>query len=167
MIETEIEKKWLITADKDTVEKVLKNYEIKRSGELRQAYIIDKPVEVRIRHMRYNDGEEYYSLDNKIGTGLVRTELGNKITKEDYDRVLEQIGKPETVKDYRRYKLGNLDLEYSDVDDFTMAYMEIEFTSEEEAHAFKLPSDIASICREVTGLTGYNMQDYWRKTRGF
>ena len=89
MIETEIERKWLITADKDTVEKVLKNYDIKRSGELRQAYIIDKPVEVRLRHMRYNDGEEYYSLDNKIGTGLVRTELGNKISKENYDRVLE------------------------------------------------------------------------------
>ena len=85
MIEIEIERKWLITADKDTVEKVLKNYDIKRSGELRQAYIIDKPVEVRLRHMRYNDGEEYYSLDNKIGTGLVRTELGNKISKEDYD----------------------------------------------------------------------------------
>lgn len=167
MIETEIERKWLITADKDTVEKVLRNYDIKRSGELRQAYIIDKPVEVRLRHMRYNDGEEYYSLDNKIGTGLVRTELGNKISKEDYDRVLEQIGKPETVKDYRRYKLDKFDLEYSDVDNFTMTYMEIEFTSKEEADTLKLPSDLASICIEVTDETGYNMQDYWRKTRGF
>ena len=48
-----------------------------------------------------------------------------------------------------------------------MTYMEIEFNSKEEADTFKLPSDLASICIEVTDGTGYNMQDYWRKTRGF
>ena len=165
MVEKEIERKWLVKSSKEQIEEVLKHYNLKRYGELRQAYIIDKPVEVRLRHMMYADGEIYFNLDCKIGRGLARTEISNRITKEEYNNILKDIGKPETVKDYRRYEVGKYTLEYSDVDDFTMAYMEIEFGSEEEANSFKLPEDLDRLCKEVKD--GYSMQDYWRETRGF
>lgn len=110
MVEQEIERKWIITADKDTVEAVLKNYNLQRYGELRQAYIIDTPVEVRIRHMMFADGEIYWKLDSKIGKGLCRTEISNKISKEEYNDILKKLGKPEVIKDYRRYELDKYTL---------------------------------------------------------
>ena len=166
----EIERKWVLKPGitKEQFEKALENLTLQLRGELRQAYIFSKPVEVRIRHMKYSKGGEYYKLDNKIGSGLTRVELSHVIDKETYEYILAQLGgRAEILKDYRQYTDGSYTIEVSFVDNGKMTYLEVEFNSDVEAKSYTLPKCINDIVEEVTDKPGYSMNEYWMNTRSF
>ena len=70
-------------------------------------------------------------------------------------------------KDYKKYRLGNWELEVSLVDpgtEWEFYYGEIEFPSEEAANAFEIPEFLG---REITYDSYYKMKNFWKRTRIF
>lgn len=131
----EIERKWLI--DKNKIPLNLSNAEIL---EIEQTYISFSP-EIRVR--KINNGEQYSFAvkTNMTADGLVRNEMEENITQEEYNLL---INKKEGNTIYKtRYQLLYEDNIYA-IDIFEgqlegLAYLEIEFVNREEADKFLTP----------------------------
>lgn len=131
----EIERKWLI--DKNNIKYDLSTAKV---YEIEQTYINFSP-EIRVR--RVNGGKQYsFTLKkNMTDDGLTRDEVDFLITEEEYNSLVK---KQEGNTIYKtRYKLMDKDQVVA-IDIFSgelegLAYMEIEFTSEEEANAYITP----------------------------
>ena len=131
----EIEKKWII--NKDNILYDLSDSEITK---IEQTYICFSP-EIRVR--KINDGEEYTFTvkTNMTADGLIRNEMEENITEEEYNSLIK---KKEGNTIYKtRYQFLYEDNIYA-IDIFEgelegLAYLEIEFTSKEEADNFEAP----------------------------
>lgn len=134
--DVEIEKKWLIR--EEDIPYNLSNAEV---FEIEQTYINFSP-EIRVR--RINGGQEYtFAVKTNLTLdGMVRDELEDNITEEEYNNLLKK--KEGNTIHKTRYQF--LDGEYLvAIDIFSgdlkgLAYMEIEFVNKEEANNFKTPS---------------------------
>lgn len=131
----EIEKKWLI--DKNKIPFEVSNTEI---IEIEQTYISFSP-EIRVR--KINNGEEYSFTvkTNMTADGLVRNEMEENITEEEYNSLIK---KKEGNTIYKtRYQFLYEDNIYA-IDIFEgelegLAYLEIEFVNREESDKFLTP----------------------------
>lgn len=131
----EVERKWLI--DKNKIPLKLSNAEIL---EIEQTYISFSP-EIRVR--KINNGEEYTFAvkTNMTVDGLVRSEMEENITKEEYNSLIKKKEGNTIYKTrYQFFNEGNI---YA-IDIFDgklegLAYLEIEFLSREEAEKFLTP----------------------------
>lgn len=131
----EIEKKWII--DKNKIPFELSNAEI---FEIEQTYICFSP-EIRVR--KINKGEQYSFAvkTNMTDNGLVRNEMEENITEEEYNSLIK---KKEGNTIYKtRYQFLHENNVYA-IDIFKgelegLAYLEIEFSSKEEADEFASP----------------------------
>lgn len=133
--DVEIEKKYLI--DKDKIPFNLTNTNI---YEIEQTYISFSP-EIRVR--KINDGESYsFAVKTHMtDDGLIRNEMEENITEKEYNTLVK---KKEANTIYKtRYQFLHEENIYA-IDIFSgelsgLAYLEIEFTSKEEANNFKTP----------------------------
>lgn len=163
MASREIERKWLCTGftkAMPTVEQRIKY----------QSYLwADDNVEIRLA-CNYDpliNALSNFKVTNKLGNGLVRTELQYNITGSEYDEMMTAVKGAPIHKKFETYDLGGgRELVISCVDKIWY-YAEVEFASEEEAEAFdpmeSLPADLQFV--EVTGKPQYQMKNYWRRTR--
>lgn len=150
--DVEIEKKWLIR--EEDIPYNLSNAEV---FEIEQTYISFSP-EIRVR--RINDGQEYTFAvkTNLTSDGMVRDELEENITEEEYNNLLKK--KEGNTIHKTRYQF--LDGEYLvAIDIFSgelkgLAYMEIEFINKDEANNFKTPSwVIKDVTDDIRYKNGY------------
>lgn len=153
----EIERKWLLDKLPDAT--YARHYYVE------QAYISTNP-EVRVRKKLPCIGtppiEDIYRLTIKGDGTLSREEIELVIPEEFYNDIMKFIGKPAISKDYYIYydRLGNC-IEVSIVDNGKFIYAEVEFSSEEEALAYKFPWE----AKEVTDIASYKMKNYWLNSR--
>ena len=148
----EIERKWLIN-----VNDIPYNLEEGIEQKIVQTYINFSP-EIRVRNI--NNGEKYILTvkSNMSVDGLTRDEKEYYISKEEYDNLLKkQEGNTITKTRYQIYDKGNI----VEIDIFKnelqgLAYMEIEFETEEKARAFKTPSwVIKDVTDDIRYKNGY------------
>lgn len=149
----EIERKWLIKKEDIPYNLTGENVYV---YEIKQTYISFSP-EMRVRD--YNNGESYeFTLkDNMTQDGMIRDEINIDIDKEQYDNLVKK--QEGTTIHKTRYQLlvdGQLvaiDIFHDELDG--LAYMEIEFPSEEESNNFKEPDwvikDVTSDVRYKNG----------------
>jgi CYTH domain-containing protein len=140
-------------------------YPIVRDSNDLQGYLSINP-EVRLRKSCYADGAIKRKLSVKSEGDLSREEVEWYISESTYDELYDMIDHKLITKEYKKYLLpdGHY-LEVSLVDgetDHAFMYAEIEFSSEEEANNFVLPSCLG---KEITYDKSYKMKNYWLKTR--
>ena len=146
----EIEKKWLIK--KEDIPYNLNDIGVQRF-EIKQIYLCFDP-EMRVRD--YNNGQSYeFTIKNNMSNdGLIRDEVNIDITKEQYDNlIIKQEGKTIHKTRYQLYDDGQLiaiDIFHGDLDG--LAYMEIEFKTEEESKSYKTPR---WVIKDVTSDVNY------------
>ncbi len=154
----EIERKFLLDGFPNDLELLSEVY-------IEQGYVSFNP-EVRIRKAVVRGGKEEYYLTIKGDGDLARQEIETEISREFYEDTASFLGAGVVRKDYKKYKLGQWELEVSLVDagtDWEFYYGEIEFPSEEEANAFVLPDFLG---KEITYDSDYKMKNFWKRTRG-
>ncbi len=146
----EIERKWLI--NKDDVPNNLNDSNM-QIFEIKQTYICFDP-EMRVRD--YNNGQSYeFTMKNNMSIdGLIRDEINIDITKEQYDNLVK---KQEGATIYKtRYQFYDneqiiaIDIFHENLDG--LAYMEIEFKTEEESRNYKEPQ---WVIKDVTSDINY------------
>lgn len=132
---------------------------------IHQAYLSVEP-EVRITRETFNNKRTKYMLTIKGKGDLVRTEVENEISCEQYYELMKIIGKEPIEKLYRQYRLEDRNiLQISQVDG-TYIYAEVEFDSEEEAIIWQPSSDIKHlVIRDITDEESYKMKNYWARHR--
>lgn len=154
----EIERKWLIDAFPTDLPLI-------EACEVEQGYIATAPA-VRIRACRGGSRSPYRLCFKGEGT-LVREEIETDLDADTYHKLKAFIGKPLITKDFRVYRLpGGEALEVSLVDKglpTQFMYAEVEFDSEQAAHAFAPPACLGA---EKTEEAGFSMRSYWLQTRG-
>lgn len=155
----EIERKFLMDGFPEDLELVSEVY-------IEQGYVSFDP-EVRIRKAVVRDsGEEEYYLTIKGDGDLIRREIETEISSLFYEETASFLGAKVVRKDYKKYRLGEWELEVSRVDagtEWEFFYGEIEFPTEEDAKAFELPSYLG---KEITYDENYKMKNFWKRTRG-
>lgn len=144
--EKEIERKWLINVNDISID--LSNTE---KYVIEQTYISFLP-EIRVR--RINNGEMYTCTmkSNMSSDGLIRNELETEITKEEYDYLYAKRAENSITIHKTRYQYVNEDGVLAAIDIFSdelegLAYLEIEFATEEEAKKYIEPE---FVIRDVT-----------------
>ena len=146
----EIERKWLIK--KEDIPYDLNDSNVQKF-EIKQTYICFDP-EMRVRD--YNNGEsfEFTMKNNMTIDGMIRDEINMDITKEQYDNlVIKQEGNTIDKTRYQLYDDGQiiaLDIFHGDLDG--LAYMEIEFKTEEESNNYQEPD---WVIKDVTSDINY------------
>ena len=146
----EIERKWLIK--KEDIPYNLNDSNVQRF-EIKQTYLCFDP-EMRVRD--YNNGQSYeFTIKNNMSNdGLIRDEVNIDITKEQYNNlIIKQEGKTIHKTRYQFYADGQLiaiDIFHGDLDG--LAYMEIEFKTEEESREYKEPK---WVIKDVTSDVNY------------
>ena len=104
----------------------------------------------------YNNGEsfEFTMKNNMTIDGMIRDEINIDITKEQYDNlVIKQEGNTIDKTRYQLYDDGQiiaLDIFHGDLDG--LAYMEIEFKTEEESNNYREPD---WVIKDVTSDINY------------
>ncbi len=134
----EIERQFLV----DVLPELPEKYE-----SLRQGYVALLP-EIRIRQI----GDSTYLLTVKRGAGLVREEWETQISKAEFDSLAKQLHPDTLFIEKRRYHLPlenglTAELHVHEGHLCGFSYVEVEFTTEEEAGNFRPP---AWFGREVT-----------------
>jgi len=133
----EIERKWLIDKNKIPYDLTSKDVQV---FDIQQTYISFDP-EIRVRN--YNNGGwyEFTMKTNMTSDGLARDEVNYYINKEQYDNLYKKKeGNTIHKTRYQLYDKGEiiaLDIFHDDLDG--LAYMEIEFKTEEESNKYKEP----------------------------
>lgn len=134
----EIEKKWLIDPEKIDI-----NLNDTKRFDIEQTYISFSP-EIRVR--KINGGELYTCTmkSNMSADGLIRDELETEITKEEYEYLYEKKAEDAITIHKTRYQYVNEDGKITAIDIYEnelkgLAYMEIEFATEEEAKKYTSP----------------------------
>ena len=150
----EIERKWLIK--KEDIPYDLNDSNVQKF-EIKQTYICFDP-EMRVRD--YNNGEsfEFTMKNNMTIDGMIRDEINIDITKEQYDNlVIKQEGNTINKTRYQLYDDGQiiaLDIFHGDLDG--LAYMEIEFKTEDESNNYKEPNwVIKDVTSDINYKNGY------------
>lgn len=134
-----------------------------------QSYLSVNP-EIRIRKKTEQILNAFfydYKLCFKSDGNLSREEKEIRLTKEQYEALLQYVNFPPIIKKYKSFFIiddsreYDLILETSLVDDGMLCsfmYAEVEFDSEEEANAF-MPLDIFT--EEITYKPEHKMKNYW------
>lgn len=148
----EIERKWLISAND-----IPYNLQDGVEQKIIQTYLNFSP-EIRVRNI--NNGEKYILTikSNMSVDGLTRDEKEYYISKNEYDNLLKkQEGNTITKTRYQIYDKGYI----MEIDIFEnqlqgLAYMEVEFETEEKARAFETPSwVIKDVTDDIRYKNGY------------
>ena len=148
----EIERKWLINASD-----IPYNLEDGVEQKIVQTYLNFSP-EIRVRNI--NNGEKYILTikSNMSVDGLTRDEKEYYISEDEYNNLLKkQEGNTIVKTRYQIFDNGNI----MEIDIFEkqlegLAYMEVEFETEEKARAFETPKwVIKDVTDDIRYKNGY------------
>ena len=149
----EIERKWLIEKEKIPYNLNSSNVVV----DIKQTYLCFDP-EMRVRN--YNNGESYEFTvkTNMTKDGMIRDEYNVTITEEEYNNLIKkQEGNTIHKTRYQFYADGQLiaiDIFHDKLDG--LAYMEIEFPTEEESKNFKDPEwTYKDVTRDINYKNGH------------
>lgn len=161
----EIERKWLVPG--------LPEEKYRKKRQVETVYLVaEDSVEIRVsRRQKVVEGPTGVTYGTpkcfitvKRGNGLSREEYQVAISEEEFFTLRDRVPGRSIHKLWHLYHLQNgLELEVSEVDG-AWWYAEIEYPSEEMAHAAQLP-DFLTRATEVTNQPEYAMKNYWRRTR--
>lgn len=152
----EIERKWWIPEDRAEYFLEHSAASATRVETITQFYMGDK---TRYRETFCN-GDTIYHKTKKTGIGMVRTEIEEVVSKDEYDMSWKMAGRPITVQKTRYHML--VDDYIVHVDHYHDGSMtaEIEFADEATAKACIAPHWFGD---EVTGVPGYSNFDMFLK----
>lgn len=152
----EIERKWLVNCN--TLPKDAKNI-IHR--EVQVIYPSTYP-EIRIRRT-YNYAEDYtfYCLCAKSSGGLMRDEFEVEVSEKIWNEAIKTF--EPAIKDFYEFEHDGHIIEFSNLDNGNLLYVEVEFESVEEAEAYEFPYP-DWVVKEVTNENNYKMREYWFNT---
>ena len=160
----EIERKWLVDGFPEGLVP-------ERTFRMRQGYVSTRPT-VRIREEARSDGRTEWILTMKSSGTLSRKEIEILLAEEKFAELEDLIALPLIDKERRDYRIGDLVLEVSCVDEgrpTSFFYAEIEYPTEEEAVAWKAEdsglSQYLGNAKEVTYERSESMAAYWERTR--
>ena len=165
----EIERKYLIK--KEITKDLLNNDDFYLSEYIivEQSYLSIDP-EIRIMKKFYpNIDKAKYYLTYKSDGKMSREELECQIFDNDYVFLKNKLTKTSSIYKevaiFSKYdEVMGLDYEISNVNFGDIYIMEIEFASEIEAKAFKIPEIINEyIIKEVTYDDDFKMKNYWNR----
>lgn len=160
MQQLEIERKWLVDGWPDLPPVLV--------CEMWQGYISHAPT-VRIRKTVSAAGTSRVLCLKSAGT-IARTEVEIEIDAATFDALLGFTCGDLIYKRHRRYALADgLVLEVSEVDpgrETSFFYAEVEFPSMAAAERWQPDETLRDyLSDEVSGVPGYSMGAYWRRTR--
>ena len=148
----EIEKKWII--DKNKIPFNLGNAEV---FEIEQTYICFSP-EIRVRKINNGRAYSFAVKTNMSSDGLIRNEMEEYITEEQYNNLINKK-EGNTIHKTRYQLLYNNNIYVIDIFKGQLeglAYLEIEFASEEEANKFITPEwVIKDVTNDIRYKNGY------------
>lgn len=142
----EIESKWLIA--KEDIPLDLNDAIV--TTHIEQTYLCFSP-EIRVRRLDYGDDYTFTVKTNLTEDGLQRDETEFHITKEEYEDLLTKKAENAITINKTRYEFMYenmpiaIDIFEGDLEG--LAYLEVEFESQEEAAQYQAPSWIT---RDVT-----------------
>ena len=146
----EIERKWLIDKTKIPYNLNGDNVEV---YDIKQTYLCFDP-EMRVREYNNGQGYEYTIKTNMTQDGMVRDETNITINKKQYNNlIIKKEGNTIHKTRYQFYDNGQviaIDIFHGDLDG--LAYMEIEFKTEEESKSYKEPD---WVIKDVTNNKNY------------
>lgn len=172
----EIERQWLVDVP------IIPNKDDERVTDMHrmeQSYLqLEPEIRVRKKHTELSNRREIalvdrYYLTFKSNGGLSRIEVEKEITDREYEELLRLFSVTQTPINKLQYVMtvkdaetgGDYKAELNFVDKGTaneFVYVEVEFSSEKEAKAFKAPVWFG---KEVTYDSSYKMKNIWKKTR--
>lgn len=130
--------------------------------EIHQTYLAVGNEEVRVRK-KIRGNTISYTMTVKKGSGLVREETEIDITASTYNQLLAGSNKTPLIKVRHQIvmngKVFELDV-YENTHIERLKTIEVEFTSEEEAHAFQKPDWFRT---DVTSLIEFKNQCLWQE----
>ena len=154
MPQLEIEKRYLLTSD--NIEKILRNDFIEFiKEELEQFYLI-ATIE---KTLRYRKEGELYIKNSKKGSGLVREEREEEVTKAEYKEAKNRRSGGIVKKSRYSFRINH---NHFELDIFKgklkgLRILEVEFNDIEEANSFKMPEILQPlIIKEITNESIYS-----------
>ena len=154
MPQLEIEKRYLVT--NDNIKKILRNDFIDfKSEELEQFYLV-ATIE---KTLRYRKEGNHYIKKSKKGSGLVREELEEEVSKSEYKAAKKEVNGGIIKKTRYSYTINQ---NHFELDIFKgklkgLRILEVEFKDIEEANSFKMPDILQPlIIKEITNETIYS-----------
>lgn len=129
---------------------------------IHQTYVATGEEEIRVRKIISHLGENY-TMTIKKGTGMTREEIEFPILKETYNQLLDNSDKKALIKTRYKVTIGENQFDfdvYKNAHIPNLKTLEVEFISEETAHAFVKPDWFGE---EVTEDITYKNQSLWEK----
>ena len=154
MPQLEIEKRYLIASD--DIEKILRNDFIEFTKEKLEQFYLVATIEKTLRYRK--EGKSYFKTSKK-GSGLVREEIEEEVSKEEYEEAKKRCSGGIIQKIRYHFTIDNYNFE---LDIFKgklkgLRILEVEFSNIEEANCFKMPEILEPlIIKEITNETIYS-----------
>ncbi|MBB6672138.1 CYTH domain-containing protein [Cohnella nanjingensis] len=154
----EIERKFLLPA---LPEAIRERFVVRSEQRIEQTYLaIDDTQELRIRRITdLATGARTYTHTFKNGKGLAREEIEYAISESLYGQVAEAFGAVALTKIRTTAEWEGLVVEIDRYDQLDLTVLEVEFDSEDAAHAFVAPDWFG---RDISAEKAYSNKTVWR-----
>ncbi|MUT65749.1 CYTH domain-containing protein [Paenibacillus sp. NEAU-GSW1] len=155
----EIERKFLLTQPLETV---AGHFTKKSEQRIEQTYLaLDTNQELRVRRITdLSTGEVEYTHTFKKGNGLSREEIEYSISEGIYTQVMDAFGAIPLTKDRITAQWDGTTIEIDIYDQIQLTVVEVEFESEEQAHAFVAPEWFGP---DISDERKYSNKTVWRQ----
>lgn len=157
----EIERKFLLPQFPDLI---IEEAELKVLSEQRieQTYLaMDENQELRVRRIvDLASGEVSFTHTFKLGNGLSREEIEYSISESIYEQLIKAFGFVPLTKNRVTAEWAGRIIEIDTYDQIELSVLEIEFDSENAAHAFIAPGWFG---KDISSEREYSNKKVWRQ----
>ncbi|KRE46405.1 CYTH domain-containing protein [Paenibacillus sp. Soil522] len=132
---------------------------------IEQTYLaMDENQELRVRRIvDLTSGEVSFTHTFKLGNGLSREEIEYSISESIYEQVTKAFGFVPLTKNRITAEWDGRIIEIDTYDQIELSVLEIEFGSEEAAHAFEAPEWFG---KDISSERQYSNKKVWRELQG-
>lgn len=160
----EIERKFLLLQFSGTLIEEAK-LKVLSEQRIEQTYLaIDENQELRVRRIvDLASGEVSFTHTFKLGNGISREEIEYSISEGIYEQVIKAFGFVPLTKNRITAEWDGRIIEIDTYDQIELSVVEIEFDSEEAAHAFEAPEWFG---KDISSERQYSNKKVWRELQG-
>lgn len=157
----EIERKFLLTESLESIIAAGK-LSIQSEQRIEQTYLaMDENQELRVRRIKdIETGELTFTHTFKKGNGLSREEIEYSISESIYEQMIEAFQAVPLTKNRITAQWEGRVIEIDTYDQIKLSVLEVEFDSEEEAHAFISPEWFG---KDISSERQYSNKTVWRQ----